>query len=92
MSTVKVVGAESALPSYMYLGGVNVYAASSLFINNFKGKGTENSEDDVDSDHDQHTLLSTFILKWYDPESDRILFSCIPPNDLYIGTKNDRRS
>ena len=41
VSTVKAAGAESALPSYMYPGGVNVFAASSSFSNKLKRKGNE---------------------------------------------------
>jgi hypothetical protein len=41
VSTVKAVGAEPALPSYMYQGGVNVSTTSSSFSNKIKGKGKE---------------------------------------------------
>jgi hypothetical protein len=60
--TVKVVGAESTLPSYIYKGGVNVSTASSSFSNKLKGKGKEKSEDDDESDPDNETLFRTIIL------------------------------
>ena len=62
VSTVKVVGAESALPSYMYSYGVNVSTASPSFSNKLKGKGKEKSEDNDESDLGHETLLSTIIL------------------------------
>jgi hypothetical protein len=53
VSTFKAAGAESALPSYLYLGSVNVSAASSSFSNKLKGKGSkEKSGDDEESDRD----------------------------------------
>ena len=87
VSTIKAAGAESTLPAYMYPGGVNVSTARSSFSNKLKEKGKEKSEDDDESDPPHQTLLSTIILIWTDPESDWILFSNIPPNDPYIGTK-----
>ena len=62
VSTVKVAGAKSTLPSYMYPCGVNVSAASPSFSNKLKGKGTKKSVDDNESDPDHHTILSTIIL------------------------------
>ena len=41
VSTIKVVGAELALPSYMYPRGVNVSTASPSFSNKLKAKGKE---------------------------------------------------
>ena len=87
VSTIKIVGAKSALPSYMYPCGVIVSNPSSSFSNKLKGKGMEKSEDDDESDPNHQTLLSTIILNWIDPESDWIVFSDIPPNDSYIGKK-----
>jgi hypothetical protein len=87
VSTVKAARAESALPSYMCPSGVNVSNSRSSLSSKLKGKGKEKSEDDDESDLDHQTLLSTIILNWNDPESDRILISDIPPNDPYIGTK-----
>jgi len=66
---------------------VNVFTASSSFSNKLKGKGKEKSEDSDESEPNHQTLLSTIILNWTVPESDWILFSDIPPNDSYIGTK-----
>ena len=62
VSTVKVDGAESALPSYMYPSGANVSSSIPSFSNKLKGKGKEKIEDDDESDHDSQTLLSTIIL------------------------------
>ena len=62
VSTVKATGAKSALPSYMYPGGVNVFTISPSFSSKLKGKGKEKSEDDDESDPNYHTLLSTVIL------------------------------
>ena len=62
VSTVKVAGAESALPRYKYPSGVNVSAPSPSFSNKLKGKGNEKSEDDDESDPDHHKLLNTIIL------------------------------
>jgi hypothetical protein len=87
ISDVKAAGAQSARPSYMYPGGVNVSNAISSFSNKLKGQGKEKSEDDDESDTDHKTLLITIILNWTDPGSVWILFSDIPPNDQYIGTK-----
>ena len=87
MSTVKADGAESALSSYLYPSGVDVSNSSSSLSNKLKGKGKEKIEDSDEGDHDHQTLLSTVILNWTDPKLDWILFSDIPPNDPYIGTK-----
>jgi len=62
ISTVKAAGAKSSLSSYMYPGGVNVFAASRLFSNKLKGKGKEKGEDNDDNDPDHPTLLNTIIL------------------------------
>jgi hypothetical protein len=87
VSTVKVARTKPTLPSYMYPSGVDVSNSSSSLGNKLKGKGKEKSEDDDESDTNHQTLLSTIILNWIDPESNWILFSNIPPNDPYIGTK-----
>jgi hypothetical protein len=87
VSTVKATGAESALSSYMYPSGINISTSSSSFSNKLKGKGKKKSEDDNENDPNHQTLLSTIIINWTDHESDCILFSGIPPNDPYIGTK-----
>ena len=68
VSTVKVAGAQSALPSYMYPCGVNVSAASPSFSNKLKEKGTKTCDDDDESDLDHQTLLNTIFLNWNDPE------------------------
>ena len=83
VSTIKAVGAESALPSYLYPSGVDVSNSSSSLSGKLKGKIKDGDE----GDHDPQTLLSTVILNWTDLELDWILFSNIPPNDPYIGTK-----
>ena len=66
VSTVKAARAESALPSYMYTGGVNTsdFSSSSSSKSKLKGK----HEDTSDSDPDHQTLLSTVVLNWTDPE------------------------
>jgi len=87
VSTVKADGGESALPSYLHPSGVDVSNSSSSLSSKLKGKGKEKSEDGDEGDPSHQTLLSTVILNWTDPEFDRILFSDIPPNDPYIGTK-----
>ena len=53
VSTVKVVGAESALPSYMHPSGVDVSYSSSSLSNKLEGRGKNFFEDgdDNDSDH-----------------------------------------
>jgi hypothetical protein len=87
VSTVKAAGAESALPSYTYPGGVDVSNSSSSLTNKLEGRGKIFFEDGDEKDSDYQTRLSTIILNWSDPESDWILFFDIPPNDSYIGTK-----
>jgi len=52
VSTIKACGAKPALSSYMYPSGVIVSDPSSSFINKFKGKSKEISEDDAESDPD----------------------------------------
>ena len=63
------------------------FQARRLAANKLEGNGKEKIEDGEESDPDHQTLLSTIILNWSDPETYWILFSDIPPNDLYIGTK-----
>jgi len=88
VSTVKAVGAESALPSYFYPGGVNVSTTSPSFSNKLKGKGKQKVKMmTYEGDLDYQTLLITIILIWTDLETDWILFSDIPLNDTYIWTK-----
>ena len=70
LSTVKVVGAESTLPSYLYPSGVDVSISSSSFSNKLEERGKKKIEDGDESDLDHQTLLSTIILNWTDPESD----------------------
>jgi hypothetical protein len=60
VSTVKAAWAESALPSYMYTGGVNTSDFSSSSSNKSKSKGKQ--EDTSESDPNHQTLLSTVAL------------------------------
>jgi hypothetical protein len=60
VSTVKAARAKSALPSYMYTGGVNTSDFSSSSSNKSKLKGKQ--EDTSDSDSDHQTLLSIVVL------------------------------
>jgi hypothetical protein len=87
VSTLKAVGAELTLPSYMYPCGVDVSNPSSSLSSKLEGRCKNKIEEGDESDSDHQTLLSTIILNWTDPKSDWILFSNIPPNDSCIGTK-----
>jgi hypothetical protein len=85
VSIVKAVGAESALPSYMFTDGVTTSDLNSSSSNESKTKGKKEETSQMDSDHKK--LLSTVVLNWTDPEVDWIPFSDISPTDPYIRTK-----
>lgn len=66
VSTVKAVGAESALPSYMCPAGVNNTNGSSSSSLKSKEKGKIKSEDEIEKQYEHQTQLSTIVLKWTD--------------------------
>jgi hypothetical protein len=64
-------------------GGVSILTSSSE--RKSKDKGRTKSGDTSSDDH--QTKLSTIVLNWTVHESDWILFSDIPLDDPFIGTK-----
>ena len=70
VSTVKATWAESALPSYMFTGGVTTSDLGSSISNKSKTKGKNEETSEMDPDH--LTLLSTVVLNWTGHEVDWI--------------------
>ena len=85
VSTVKGAGAEPALPSCMFAGGVTISDSCSSSSSKSKAKGK--TEETSETEHEHLTVLSNVLFNWTDPEVDWISFSDISPTDPYIGTK-----
>jgi len=60
VSIVKASGAESALPSYMFTGGVTISDLCSSSSNKLKAKGKNEETSEMEPEH--QTVLSTIVL------------------------------
>jgi hypothetical protein len=60
VSTVKATQAESALPSYMFEGGVTISDLCSSSNNKYKAKGKTEETAEMEPEH--QTVLSTIVL------------------------------